>query len=110
MLENAYQFLFIGTIFILCIFIFLCFIRAVIGPKIADRIVAINMIGTMTIIIIAILAIYMEESYLLDVCLIYAMISFLAVIVLTKVYMGVYNEKKQKQLKEEKNDTDSRME
>jgi multicomponent Na+:H+ antiporter subunit F len=47
-------------------------------------------------VIIAILALMLEEGYLVDICLIYAMISFLAVIVLTKVYMGVYLEKKQK--------------
>ena len=33
----------------------------------------------------------------MDICIIYAMISFLAVIVLTKVYMGVYREKKERE-------------
>ena len=47
-------------------------------------------------VMIGILAVMMEEGYLADICLIYAMISFLAVIVLTKVYMGVYLEKKEK--------------
>ncbi len=45
-------------------------------------------------VIIAIFAIMLDEGYLVDICIIYAMISFLAVIVLTKVYMGVYREKK----------------
>ena len=36
----------------------------------------------------------MNEGYLVDICIIYAMISFLAVTLLTKVYMGVYAEKK----------------
>ena len=40
-----------------------------------------------------------EEGYLVDICLIYAMISFLAVIVLTKVYMGVYIQKKEEEEK-----------
>ena len=31
----------------------------------------------------------------MDICLIYAMISFLAVIVLTKMYMGAYLKRKQ---------------
>ena len=48
------------------------------------------------IVVLIILAVMMEEGYLADICLIYAMISFLAVIVLTKVYMGVYLEKKEK--------------
>jgi multicomponent Na+:H+ antiporter subunit F len=52
------------------------------------------MIGTMTIITIALLSVALQESYLLDVCLIYAMVSFIAVVVLTKVYMGVYRERK----------------
>ena len=55
-----------------------------------DRILAINMIGTLTIIMIAILSLYLEESFLLDIDLIYSMLSFLAVVVLTKVYMGVH--------------------
>ena len=38
-----------------------------------------------------------NEGYLVDICIIYAMISFLAVIVLTKVYMGVYQEKKEEE-------------
>ena len=80
------------TIVIIGILIILCLIRCVKGPKMTDRIVVINSIGTMTISIIAILAVMLEESYLLDVCLIYAMISFVAVIVLTKIYTGVYRE------------------
>ena len=72
----------------------MCLIRAVKGPKIADRIVAVNMMGTLIMVIIGILAILMNEGYLVDICIIYAMISFLAVTLLTKVYMGVYAEKK----------------
>ena len=38
-----------------------------------------DMMGTMTMVIIAILAVKMNEGYLVDICIIYAMISFLAV-------------------------------
>ena len=34
------------------------------------------------------------HRFLVDICLIYAMVSFLAVIVISKVYMGVYEEKR----------------
>ena len=44
----------------------------------------------------------MKEGYLVDICIIYAMISFLAVIVLTKVYMGVYRERKDREKEEGK--------
>lgn len=94
-LEAAYRGLFTAVLIVLALLVILCLIRAIIGPRIADRIVSVNMMGTMVIVIIAILTIMMGEGYLADICIIYAMISFLAVIVLTKVYMGVYMEKKE---------------
>ena len=94
-LDQAYHILFTASLVVLAIMIIL--IRAIIGPRIADRIVATNMMGTIVMVIIAILAIMLGEGYLVDICIIYAMISFLAVIVLTKVYMGVYREKKEEE-------------
>ena len=98
---TAYEVVFTALPIILAIMVLICLIRAIKGPKIADRIVAINMMGTITMVIIAILAVKMDEGYLVDICIIYAMISFLAVTLLTKVYMGVYAEKKQQEREEE---------
>ncbi len=89
-IQQAYQCLFLGAVLILALLIIISMIRSVLGPRVADRIIAVNMIGTMTIMIIAILSVYFEENYLVDICLIYAMISFLGVVVLCKVYTGVY--------------------
>ncbi|MBP5354229.1 MAG: sodium:proton antiporter [Lachnospiraceae bacterium] len=85
-------YLFGGAIIVLILIMFACLIRAIRGPEIADRIVAVNMLGTLTIMVICILSLWQKESYLLDVALIYAMISFLAVVVLTRVYLGVHRE------------------
>ena len=71
----------------------LCLIRSILGPKVADRIVAVNMLGTMVMVMIATLAVKLNEGFLADICLIYAMISFLAVIVGTRIYMESYLEK-----------------
>ena len=94
-LDTAYHVLFVAALIFLAIMVVLCLIRAIVGPKVGDRIVAINMMGTMIMVIIALLASMLGEGYLVDICIIYAMISFLAVIVLTKVYMGVYRQKKE---------------
>ena len=80
------------VLIILAIMLVLCLIRAIVGPRIADRLVAVNMMGTMVMVIICVLAVIMNEGYLVDICLIYAMISFLAVVVLTRVYTGVHLE------------------
>ena len=100
-LAQAYQILFVAVLVILAVFLMLSLVRAIIGPRVADRIVAINMMGTQTLAIIAILAVMKQEGYLVDICLIYAMTSFLAVIVLCKVYMGVYRQRKEGKEEEE---------
>lgn len=85
----------IVVLIILFIMLMMCLIRAIIGPQVADRIISVNMMGTIVMCIIAILALILNESYLIDICILYAMISFLAVIVLTKIYTGVYREQKE---------------
>lgn len=99
LLETAYRGLYVFTLIFLAIMLVLCLIRSIKGPKIADRIVAVNMMGTMVMVIIVVLSLLLKESYLVDICIIYAMISFLSVVVLTKVYMGIYRERK---IREEK--------
>ncbi|MCM1100627.1 MAG: cation:proton antiporter [Clostridium sp.] len=84
--------LFMVVLIALGILFFASLARAVKGPRVADRLVAVNMIGTMVMVMIAILSLYLQEDYLLDIGLIYAMASFLAVILLAKVYIGIYEE------------------
>ena len=98
-MENCYQLMYNAAFVVLGILLFLCLIRSIRGPRITDRIVAVNMICTIVTIIICVLALAMGEGYLVDVALIYTMLGFLAVVLLTKVYMGVYLEKKQKEAK-----------
>lgn len=93
-LVMQFEWIFQGVLVVLALMVILCLIRAIIGPSIADRLVAVNMIGTMVMVSICILAVIMQEDYLVDICLIYAMISFLAIVVLTKVYTGVYMKEK----------------
>ena len=99
-LENAYRILYSSALTVLGVLLFLALLRCVKGPSIADRIVAVNMSGTIVMIMIAVLAVMMNEGYLVDVELIYAMLSFLAVVLLTKVYMGAVYEKREQEKKE----------
>lgn len=96
MYEKVYHGLLLACMIVVAALIILCLIRAVLGPRLADRVVAINMIGTMTIVEIAMFGLYLRADYLFDVCLIYAMISFLSVVILTKIYGGAYQERKLK--------------
>ena len=107
-LIQTYSALFYGILSVLALMLVLCLIRAVRGPRIADRLVAVNMMGTMVMVMIALLAVVKDQGYLMDICLIYAMISFLAVVVLTRIYTGVYRDAKAHEKKKgEKNHADS---
>ena len=95
-MSEAYGLLYNITLGVLGLMLCACLIRAIIGPRISDRIIAVNMMGTLVVIIICALTYLMCEGYLVDVAMIYTMLSFLAVVLLTKVYMGIYREKRRK--------------
>ena len=96
--------LIIALVFLAIVLVF-SFMRSLIGPRIADRIVAINMIGTQIIMIIFIISVYLNEAGLIDIAIIYAMFSFLAVVFFTRLYIGSYVGKHiQVKKEEQKND------
>lgn len=102
-MDIYYDYLFIGLIIILSILILLAIIKSIIGPKVADRIVSINMVSTMVLMILCTLTVwFINEGYLADVSLVYVLISFVAIIVLANVFVNVNMRSKFKQdVKEE---------
>lgn len=103
-MDNAYTLLIGAALVLLGISLFVCLYRAVRGPATSDRIIAINMIGTVTILLILLLSLLMDEGYLMDIALIYAMLSFLSVVLLCRIYIGIHRARKER---EEKNHADA---
>lgn len=60
-------------------------IRAIRGPRFTDRLMAVNMISTMIISMMCILSVYLKQSFLIDVALVYALLSVLSVVVLARL-------------------------
>jgi len=56
--------------------------RAIKGPSAADRLIAINVIGTKTIVLILMVSLVFKENYFVDVALVYALISFVSSIII----------------------------
>ena len=83
-INNLKNYLLIGAAIFLSITIFACLLRAILGPRFTDRIIAANIIGTKTIALISIMSLIVGEDYLVDICLIYAIISFMSVVVLAR--------------------------
>ena len=93
-IELAYKLLLGLTLGVLTLLALACLVRCILGPRISDRVMAINVTGTITVIMVALTVLLLGEGYLADIALIYAMLSFLAVILLSKVYTGIYQERK----------------
>ncbi len=64
----------------------LALIRAIKGPTVYDRIVAVNMFGTKTVLTIAVLGFLAGRPEFLDIALVYALINFVATIAVLKVF------------------------
>ena len=94
-MKQLLDYFLIGILFLLTAGLFFSLLRAIRGPRMADRILGINMTGSLTTAAIAVLAVLLEQSWLLDVCLIYCMISFLAVVVLAKISISSHEEKEE---------------
>ncbi|MBF0255490.1 MAG: pH regulation protein F [Gammaproteobacteria bacterium] len=60
--------------------------RAFLGPSLYDRILAINMFGTKTVLLIAVLGFLMGRPEFLDIALVYALINFISVIGLLRYF------------------------
>ena len=90
--ELAFEYLIIVTLSVMGLCLLLVLFKTIKGPRVTDRIVTINMTGTLVTSIIAILSVYLNQSYLSDICLIYVLISFLSVVVLSNVFINRYIE------------------
>ncbi len=65
---------------ILLVLVALCLYRAAYGPTVADRIVAINVIGTKTVVMVVGVSIASGQLHYVDVALVYGLIGFIATI------------------------------
>lgn len=59
-------------------------VRVLLGPTVYDRILALNAIGTQTLLLIATLGYLTKRPEFLDIALVYALINFVSVIAVTR--------------------------
>ena len=64
----------------------LALVRALKGPTVYDRILAVNMFGTKTVLTIAVLGFLAGRPAFLDIALVYALINFVTTIAVLKVF------------------------
>jgi multicomponent Na+:H+ antiporter subunit F len=61
-------------------------IRALLGPTLMDRVMAANMFGTKTVLLLAVLGYLAGRPEFLDLALVYALINFVGIIAVLKYF------------------------
>lgn len=76
--------MFIEASLALLLIMALVLFRAVMGPTVYDRILAVNAFGTLTVLLIAVFGFLTERPEFLDIALVYALINFIGTIAVSK--------------------------
>ncbi len=63
---------------------FLVIYRAIKGPRVFDRVLAVNFLGTKAVLILALIGFSYGRPHFLDIALLYALINFVATIAFLK--------------------------
>jgi len=67
---------------------FLCFIRVIFGPSMADRMVAIDIFGILVVGICVLIAMKTGRLFLIDIAITWVILSFIGTITLSKYLTG----------------------
>jgi len=76
--------LYATIIIVILVAVLLAVVRAVKGPELVDRVLAVNVVGTNTVVVIALIGFLYGRPAFLDLALIYAIINFIATIAFLK--------------------------
>lgn len=86
-IETAYRILYVAAITWMALLMGVMLARSIRGPGVTNRLLAVNMSGTLVNGAILVLSGLLKENWLVDVALIYTMISFVTVLILTRVML-----------------------
>lgn len=93
MIDTAYRILYISVLVCLGVAIIAQLIRSITGKLTIDRFVGINLITTTTVLAIGVLSMFLGENYLPDIMIVYVVLSFLALMILCRLYINLYGKK-----------------
>lgn len=76
----------LATAFAILVTLALALLRAFIGPTIHDRILAVNVIGTKTVLMIAVLSFITGRPEFVDIAIVYALLNYIGIIAVLRVF------------------------
>lgn len=94
LIEQCYSYLFWGALVVLAVGILAALVYIIRARLTVDRIIGINLIGTLVVIVICALTYLLGEDYLADIAVIYVVMSFIAVMMLCRIYINLYDRRR----------------
>ena len=94
LIQDCYRILFWGVLAALAVCVIVALVYIFKSRLTVDRIIGINLIGTVVVIIISLLTYVLAEDFLADVAIIYVVMSFIAVMMLCRIYINLYARKR----------------
>jgi len=64
----------------------LALVRGVLGPSVYDRVLAVNMFGTKTVLLLSVIAFYYGRPDFIDLALAYALLNFIGVLAVLEFF------------------------
>lgn len=78
--------MYIAILVAILVVMMLALARALLGPTLYDRILAVNMFGTKTVLLIAVLGMLAGRFDFIDIALVYALINFISIIAVLRFF------------------------
>ena len=94
LIEQCYSYLFWGALVVLAVGILAALVYIIRARLTVDRIIGINLVGTLVVIVICALTYILGEDYLADIAVIYVVMSFIAVMMLCRIYINLYDHRR----------------
>ncbi len=90
MLQSFYNSLYLIVCLLLAVAVVAALIRSITAKNIISRYIGINMLTTCILAVICVLTLLFKENYLPDIALIYSLLSCIAAILLSKIYINLF--------------------
>lgn len=94
LIQQCYSYLFWGVLAALALCVIAVLVYILKARLTVDRIIGINLIGTLVVIVICALTYILGEDYLADIAVIYVVMSFIAVMMLCRIYINLYDRRR----------------
>ena len=72
------------VIYILAGIALMSLFRLIVGPTFQDRLLSLSLVSVILVLMLCVLAVYLDQSFYLDIAMVYALMSFIATIGIAK--------------------------